>query len=279
MRFFVPLILALAVMDVASAANSAGRGRVSMADQMMAAPRATVSKNQINAMAAANHKSSLAVTPEVMQPAEKIDMREDEKNACIGNNVGVGNTFVWASRYSNTDNYSMMLEDTENPENNTCFVRVELKSRDPKIDVSDFEAKYYEMGQNIKCAEWVEEEDLRQRILDAKKSKRAWATVGGAVGGAAIGVGAMELFGNKILGGKVEGQKDKDLKDEELRITAVKTLQKENPTKYNAFVDDIKKLKAECDKQKSTDNPIVKSICEEYKNLFDEFTKTETTKS
>ncbi len=275
MRFFVPLILALAVMDVASAANSAGRGRVSMADQMMAAPRATVSKNQINAMAAANHKSSLAVTPEVMQPAEKIDMREDEKNACIGNNVGVGNTFVWASRYSNTDNYSMMLEDTESPENNTCFVRVELKSRDPKIDVSDFEAKYYEMGQNIKCAEWVEEEDLRQRILDAKKSKRAWATVGGAVGGAAVGVGAMELFGNKIIGGKVEGQKGMD--EKQFIISNIHKQKEQDSAKYNAFVKDIKDLKESCDE--NNQDALSKSVCDKYKYLMDEFAKTETTKS
>lgn len=267
MRFFVSLILGLAVVDVASAANSAGRGRVSMADQMMAAPRATVSKNQINAMAAANHKSSLAVTPEVMQPAEKIDMREDEKNACIGNNVGVGNTFVWASRYSNTDNYSMMLEDTESPENNTCFVRVELKSRDPKVDVSDFEAKYYEMGQNIKCAEWVEEEDLRQRILDAKKSKRAWATVGGAVGGAAIGVGAMELFGNKLIGGKVEGQAA--LSGEQLIRSQILVLQKENKAEYDRVISQLKVLKTECGKSDWSSDSQVKAICDKYDGLFD----------
>ena len=28
-----------------------------------------------------------------------------EKNACIGNNIGIVNTFVWASRYSNFKNY------------------------------------------------------------------------------------------------------------------------------------------------------------------------------
>lgn len=252
---------------VASADAATGRGRVSMTSQMMAAPRGVPAK-----MSSTN-TSNLAVTPEVMQPAKKIDMREDERNACNANNVGVGNTFVWASRYSDTNNYATMIEDTEKPENNTCFVRVELKSRDPKVDVTDFESKYYEMGKNITCGEWLDEEEIRQIILDAKKSKRAWATVGGTVGGAAVGVGAMELFGNKLIGGKVEGQKDKRLTDAELRIAAVKTLQKENPTQYNAFVDDIKKLKAECDKQKSTDNPIVKSICEEYKHLFDEFAK------
>jgi hypothetical protein len=43
--------------------------------------------------------------------------------------------------------------------------------------------------------------------LDAKKTKRTWGTVAGAVGGAAVGVGAMELFGNKLIGGAVQGQK------------------------------------------------------------------------
>ena len=65
----------------AAVAAPAGRARVSMSDQMNAAPRATVSKNQISMMAATNDKSTtgnnaaLAVTPEPMQPAVK-DFRE-----------------------------------------------------------------------------------------------------------------------------------------------------------------------------------------------------------
>ncbi|MBO5705234.1 MAG: hypothetical protein J6R99_04410 [Alphaproteobacteria bacterium] len=143
---------------VASADAATGRGRVSMTSQMMAAPRGVPAK-----MSSTN-TGSLAVTPEVMQPADKVDMREDERNACNANNVGVGNTFVWASRYSDTNNYATMIEDTESPENNTCFVRVELKSRDPKVDVSGFESKYYEMGKNITCGEWLDEEEMRQTI-------------------------------------------------------------------------------------------------------------------
>ena len=48
---------------------------------------------------------------------------------------------------------------------------------------------------------------MQKRVLDARKSARTWATVGGAVGGAGLGVGVMELFGNKLIGGAVEGQK------------------------------------------------------------------------
>ena len=69
-----------------------------------------------------------------MQPVNK-DLREKERNACLSNNIGVGNTFVWASRYSNLNNYSGMVEDTTEPENNTCFVKVELSSDDSRIDV------------------------------------------------------------------------------------------------------------------------------------------------
>ena len=78
--------------------------------------------------------AALAVTPEVMQPADKgADLREKERNACMSNNIGVGNTFVWASRYSNANDYSTMIEDVNFPENNTCFVKVELKSNDERI--------------------------------------------------------------------------------------------------------------------------------------------------
>ena len=268
MKFILSLFLFCALADTALAAS--GRGRVSMVSQMMTAPRAVVTETKDM-----TSKSSLAVTPEIMYPAPKVDSREDEREACLINNVGVGNTFVWASRYSNTDNYSMMLEDTENPENNTCFVRVELKSRDPNINVSDFQSKYFELGKNIKCAEWVNEEDLQQRILDAKKSKRAWATVGGAVGGAAVGVGAMELFGNKLIGGKVEGQKG--MAEERFIISNIHKQKKQDSAKYNAFVKDIKELKESCDK--NNQDELFKSVCEKYKYLMNEFAKTETTES
>ena len=243
---------------VASADAATGRARVSMTSQMMAAPRGVPAKMP------STNTGSLAVTPEVMQPADKVDMREDERNACNANNVGVGNTFVWASRYSDTNNYATMIEDTESPENNTCFVRVELKSRDPKVDVSDFESKYYEMGKNIKCGEWLDEEEMRQTILDAKKSKRAWATVGGTVGGAAVGVGAMELFGNKLIGGKVEGQKDKRLTNADLQIVAYNNMSATEQADFKNQVMDLKKF---CDKVKQDVND---TDCADYKDELKE---------
>ena len=243
---------------VASADAATGRARVSMTSQMMAAPRGVPAKMP------STNTGSLAVTPEVMQPADKVDMREDERNACNANNVGVGNTFVWASRYSDTNNYATMIEDTESPENNTCFVRVELKSRDPKVDVSDFESKYYEMGKNIKCGEWLDEEEMRQTILDAKKSKRAWATVGGTVGGAAVGVGAMELFGNKLIGGKVEGQKDKRLTNADLQIVAYNNMSATEQADFKNQVMDLKKF---CDKVKQDVN---NTECDDYKDELKE---------
>ena len=243
---------------VASADAATGRARVSMTSQMMAAPRGVPAKMP------STNTGSLAVTPEVMQPADKVDMREDERNACNANNVGVGNTFVWASRYSDTNNYATMIEDTESPKNNTCFVRVELKSRDPKVDVSDFESKYYEMGKNIKCGEWLDEEEMRQTILDAKKSKRAWATVGGTVGGAAVGVGAMELFGNKLIGGKVEGQKDKRLTNADLQIVAYNNMSATEQADFKNQVMDLKKF---CDKVKQDVND---TDCADYKDELKE---------
>ena len=250
-----------------------GRGRVSMSGQMMAAPRATVSKAQISTMAATNASAttdaSLAVTPEAMAPAVTVDTREKERNACMANNVGIGNTFVWASRFSNLNNYASMVEDTDQPENNVCFVKVELKSDDSRIDVSDITAKYFSMGQNITCGSWVDEEDMRQRILDAKKTARVWGTVGGVVGGAGIGVGAMELFGNKLIGGKVEGQKA--LEGDQLLRSQILELQKENASEYNRFITNLKILQTECNKDtwKNTPDSDVTTICDKYDGLFD----------
>ena len=192
---------------------------------------------------------------------EQKDMREKERLACMSNNIGVGNTFVWASRTSNLGNYSSMIEDTENPDNNVCFVRVELKSNDSRINVSDFGAQYFEMGQRITCGSWANEEKLQNRILDAKKSARTWATVGGAVGGAAIGVGSMELFGNKLIGGAVQGQAA--LEGTELLRSQLLVLKKNNQSEYNKIISELKTIKAECEKSATKDDA-TKEMCNKY---------------
>lgn len=141
----------------------------------------------------------------VVQIDPELEKIKKYRDICLNNNIGIGNTFVWAARNSNIDNYSFMVEDVKDPKNNTCFVKVSVNSTDSAIDLSDIKSKYFEMGKNIVCASWVDENLLEKRILDAKKSARTWATVGGVVGGAAVGVGAMELFGNKLIGGAVQG--------------------------------------------------------------------------
>lgn len=258
----------------AMAASPAGQARRSMQTQMVTnAPRraTTASTNQITAMASAanstasdttsENKSSARVEP--VADTKTVDTREKEKNACINNNIGIGNTFVWASRYSNRDNYATMVEDTENPENNTCFVRVEVKSTDNRVSTSDIPAKYFEWGQNITCGAWADEGTLKQRILDAKKTARTWATVGGAVGGAGVGVGIMELFGNKLIGGKVQGQKNMIDDKQKLLKSQLLTLKEKNPTQYKEFKDNLGSLVEECKKDIWTDDNQPEA-CKEY---------------
>lgn len=256
MKKIISVILCCVVAMPALALVPAGQSRRSVQAQMVgAANRATASKAQISSMATMSVSSNPTITPDTSKSSTRVepentnsdvDMREKEKNACINNNVGMGNTFVWASRYSNLNNYASMVEDVEEPKNNTCFVRVEMKSSDPKISVSDVPAKYFEMGRTITCGEWTDEGKIKKRILDAKKSARTWATVGGAVGGAAVGVGIMELFGNKLIGGSVEGQKSLS-QNEQLRSQLL-VLKKEKTAEYNEFGRYLKELRNECDK-------------------------------
>ena len=279
MKNFVCLMTACLVTMPAMALTPAGQGRRTMAAQMAPAPRATASTNQLTMMATTTSaapvvdKSSVRVEPDIPtpQPTEpKPDNREKEKAACLNNNIGIGNTFVWASKYSNTGNYASMVEDTENPENNVCFVKVELKSDDAKVSVSDIQPVYFEMGRAITCGDWANEEKLRQRILDAKKTARTWGTVAGAVGGAGIGVGAMELFGNRLIGGKVEGQKDLERNDPlGLLRSQLAVLKKDSPTQYNNFMDQLRVIKRDC---QNTDwanyNMDVPSECTNWEYTF-----------
>ena len=243
------------------AATPAGQGRRTTAQQMLPAQRMTASVNQLNQMAnvVTVDKPSLRVgiQPDVdVEPAKddvpQKNTREKEKNACISNNIGVGNTFVWASRYSNINNYASMIEDIDEPDNNTCFVRVELKSSDSRINVGDISGKYYEMGRTITCGEWTDRDVLKKRILDAKKSARTWGTVAGAVGGAALGVGMMELFGNKLIGGAVQGQKARNLDQEQLYISQLKTMRNrggDDANKITKFVEYLKTMKKGCENE------------------------------
>lgn len=264
---FVLCLISMHAFAATPAASS--QARRSNTQQWMNAQRATASVNQLQATAAVNTGSSgiHAETPSAPVPPEKKNNREAERSACINNNIGVGDTFVWASRYSNIGNYASMIEDTEEPDNNICFVKVELKSSDSKINVDDVPAQYYEMGRAIKCGGWASEDVMRQRILDARKSQRVWATVGATVGGAAVGVGAMELFGNKLIGGKVEGQKA--LKDDELLRSQLAVMKKDSPAKYKQLMDQLKILKTECESSIWADNKVEKPEgCTKYSYTY-----------
>ncbi len=241
---------------VAGAAPETAR-RSMVAQNVMPAPRSVT----INAPAVVKTSGAVATTEQAKSSikfdstepggvAAAKDTRDKERTACMSNNIGVGNTFVWASRNSNISNYSSMIEDTDNPSNNVCFVRVELKSNDSRINVADFGGRYFEMGRNITCGSWADEEKLKQRILDAKKSARTWATVGGAVGGAAVGVGSMELFGNKLIGGKVQGQKA--MQEDDLFESQLLVLKKDNKSLYDKIITELKTIKEECAKATGT---------------------------
>ncbi len=186
-------------------------------------------------------------------PTPTPDNRDAERNACMSNNGwGMGNTFVWASRYSNTSNYASMVEDVENPENNVCWVLVGLRSNDGRVNMSDMPTKYFEMGTNITCGSWVDESLVEKRILDAKKTARTLATVGGAVGGAGIGVGAMELFGNKALSNidgleGLEGQKK--LSKDDLLLSELREWGEDN-VQYKNIVRVMKVLRGLCGDEK-----------------------------
>lgn len=212
-RFVSSMVVCVFTLAVFGA-NAASRVAVEQKRVMSSARMPSVPVMSVGNMSVSNLKEAPVAPSETTKPDDNTepeepakDMREKEREACIRNNIGVGNTFVWASRYSDINNYATMVEDTENPENNTCFVLVGLKSADSRIDLSDILGKYFEMGRTITCGSWVDESLIEKRILDAKKKARTWATVGGAVGGAALGVGSMELFGNKLIGGAVQGQK------------------------------------------------------------------------
>ena len=232
MKYFVSIVV---LSMLVSGANAAQNARPTMVGKMVTtAPRYTASVNQLNGVGVnPSNINSVAVETEA-------DRREAERNACINNNIGVGNTFVWASKYSDVSNYASMNEDVKNPENNVCFVRVELKSDDAKISVSDVPAKYFMWGENIECGSWANEKDMEKRILDAKKGARIGGIVASTVGGAGLGVGIMEAFGNRLIDGKVMGQKS--LTPTELYRSQLLVYKNKNKSEYDKICNELKVL-------------------------------------
>lgn len=196
----------------------------------------------------------------------EIKQKEKERSICQANNIGIGNTFVWAARNSKTSNYSYMVEDTDDIRNNVCFVRVQMSVTDNRIDLSDIPGKYFAMGQTIKCGSWADEGDLEQRILDAKKKGRVLGTVAASVGGAAIGVGTMELFGNKLIGGRVQGQKA--LEDQELLRSQILVLKKSNKAEYDKIMNALDELETVCNDNTLWNGATKPSDCDAEQNPF-----------
>lgn len=229
----------LTIVLVSASAFAAGPStdRRSQATTWGSAPRTTTSKNQISANVRATTTDATTATA--------VATIDQKKQACLSNNIGIGNTFVWASKFSNTSDYNSMVEDTENADNNVCFVRVALKSSDSKINVSDIKPVYYPMGQSIVCGSWADSGKIKDRILDAKKSARTWGTVAGVVGGAGVGVGAMELFGNKMIGGKVEGQRA--LSENEFIRSQLLDFKTKDTAQYNKIKTNLQDLKKACE--------------------------------
>lgn len=264
MKRLLSVFIAMTMCMPAFAMTAANQSRRSVSAKMVApaASRMTASKNQLNPL----QTSSVRVYPDDYdaEEAAAAAQRELERKACEGNNIGVGNTFVWASRNSNTSNYATMVEDTQNPDNNACFALVSVTTTDPKIDLDGVVTpKYFEMGRSIVCGDWVDEDAIEKRILKAKKTTRALATTGAVVGGVGLGVGAMELFGNKLIGGKVEGQANKKLSASELLRSQLLTMQNKGQTdQYNGIMAQIRIIANACEDSVWKDAPMPADISE-----------------
>ncbi len=256
-KVFYSVLCALFTVLCATGANAATARPAMIKQQVMPSAIHGITTDKSSAQ-------PIVVQPLIPAP-ERIDMREKEREACMRNNFGAGNTFVWASKYSNTNNYATMVEDVENPENNICWVKVEIKSADSKISVSDIAPKYFAMGDGITCGSWVDANMMRQRILDARRSGRTWGTIAGAVGGAGVGVGAMELFGNRLIGGAVMGQKE--LEGMALLRSQYLTAKEKREPVYNDIRNLLDELERECDNWagNAADLP---AACDEYRPLF-----------
>lgn len=237
---------------VGGTAHSTASGRMMTMPNNRFTPSIKIDHGVANVPDEPQDNPGVRVVDDDPQPADDHALElAAQKAACVNNNIGAGNTFVWAARDSSTTNYASMVEDTENPDNNTCFVSVGLQSKDARVNISDIQPRYFPVGTTVTCGSWTDETMLEKRILDAKKTVRILSTVGASVGGVGLGVGIMEGFGNDLLAEKTNsktlqklgGQKAlvKDGDDAAKKawyVSKLKELRDKNPVVYNTIVCD-----------------------------------------
>ncbi|MCL2017292.1 MAG: carboxypeptidase-like regulatory domain-containing protein [Alphaproteobacteria bacterium] len=119
---------------------------------------------------------------------------------CDAASGGRDSNFIWASKTNSGTDYAGLREDTAWPENNACWIRVEIESADRRIRMDSLSARYFMVGTPVTCGGWLDDQAVEKLILDAKRKGRTWGTVAGATGGAAVGVAVMETVGHNALG-------------------------------------------------------------------------------
>lgn len=211
-------------------------------------------------------------TPEITPTPEPTPMPKPtnpERDACLARAATTFDTYVWASKNSNPTSYYSMREDTSNPDNNACFIKVSVTNTDERIDTHDIPSRYFMVGQRAKCGDWLDEQDLEQRILDATKKGRIAGAVATSLVSAGVGVGiaegAMKIAENKGSTSKLMGQKN--LTDKDLLKSQLLKLRRTAPTQYNELIEAMKILDRNCDEE-WTNNNCKPVACDETKNLF-----------
>lgn len=211
--------------------------------------------------------------PEIIPTPEPTPMPKPtnpERDACLARAATTFDTYVWASKNSNPTSYYSMREDTSNPDNNACFIKVSVTNTDERIDTHDIPSRYFMVGQRAKCGDWLDEQDLEQRILDATKKGRIAGAVATSLVSAGVGVGiaegAMKIAESKGSTSKLMGQKGLNNNKDLLKSQLLK-LKRTNPSKYDTLIAAMTTLDQKCD-EAWTDNTCKPPECDEANNPF-----------
>ena len=211
--------------------------------------------------AAVTQDSSLTPPPAASvgapQDGEKINEINHKRDVCLSHASGSFDTFVWAARDSNINDYRFMVEDVRNPENNVCFVKISVQNSDERVDTHDIPSRYFVVGERAVCGNWLPEDDLKQRILNATKKNRVLGAVATSIVSAGVGVGvseaAMAIAAKNGSDSKVLGQAA--LSGQELLISQIKELERKNSVEYNRVISALKTLDETCDKEWKCEKP------------------------
>lgn len=271
-RILVCLVSFAPIASFASAPENMYRRPENSRPAIMANPRIVEIEVARPVIPVTTTTTTTTQVPEINETTEttatvEIDLdalaNEARNNCMMAGNVWAAKSFAMPGGVQ----AGTVMTESPNPQDNTCFSSVSMKSGDIKDMGRFFPARYFENGQTVECGSWINTDDLDAAILDATKGKRIAGTIAASVGGLAIGATAADLIGQAT--GKQDDGSNTWTGQAGLQGKAYvqSRLNEKDSAERAAFLANVRVLQNLCVGQGSSSDADIRRACDAVKDV------------